>query len=112
MAILNYSAIGLIQMDLGETSTLDNEVAVDKISLLYQRHVMQADESAMLYPGNEIWGDVKVDTFVDKMLMELLYLRSREDMKTKIDISAIRKETYYRLIRYSARAYVRLKENG
>jgi hypothetical protein len=112
MAILNYSAIGLIQMDLGETNTLDNGVAFGEISDLYEKHVRQTDELAMLHPGNEIWDDWRVDSFVDTMLQELLYLRSRENGKVKIDISVVRRTTYYRLIKYSALAYVRLKETN
>ena len=86
MGIVNYCAIGLIQMDLESTSV--DDISVNEVAVLYDRQIDRA-RKLMLdknHDYGEAWRDMSQESFVDLILVKLLRIRQilANDGKTKI----------------------------
>jgi Nucleotide modification associated domain 1 len=86
MGIVNYCVIGLIQMDLENTSVED--ISVNEVAVLYDRQTERARK--LMHDKNhdygEAWRDMSQESFVDLILVKLLRIRQilANDGKTRI----------------------------
>jgi len=86
MGIVNYCVIGLIQLDLENTSVED--ISVNEVAVLYDRQTDRA-RKLMLdknHDYGEAWRDMSQESFVDLILVKLLRIRQilANDGKTRI----------------------------
>jgi hypothetical protein len=86
IGIINYGIIGLIQLELGEESAEDLDVAT--VESLYRKkveHTLQLMRDKN-HDYGEAWRDMSQESFVDLILMKLLRVRQilRNEGKTLV----------------------------
>ena len=110
IGIINYSVMGLIQMELAtdKRTDLPEEEAVS----LYDKHVAEV-KNLMLAKNHdygEAWRDMRVSSFTDLILMKLLRIKQIEDNAGKTIISEGIDAGYRDIINYSVFALIKLSE--
>ena len=84
IGIINYSIIGLIQLDLKNDSRM--ELPADEVSKLYDRYASEA-RSLMENKNHdygEAWRDMRVSSLTDLILMKLLRIKKMSSKNFKI----------------------------
>lgn len=86
MGILNYSVIGLIQLTLPESESLD--LPVERVAALYNEKIEAAKQlmQAKNHDYGEAWREMSQESFTDLILTKLLRIKMilRNDGKTLI----------------------------
>lgn len=112
IALVNYAIIGLIQLkmkstdslELGEAETLnlfDKEATAVKELMLNKNH-----------DYGEAWRDMRISSFTDLILMKLLRIRQIEDNKGKTLISEGVEAGYSDIMNYAIFALIKLDEQN
>ena len=108
IGILNYSVMGLIQMELSEDAPLemDPEAAI----ALYDKEVKMTKDLMMNknHDYGEAWRDMRVSSFTDLILMKLLRIKQIEDNEGKTLVSEGIDSGYRDMINYSVFALIKL----
>jgi hypothetical protein len=108
IGILNYSVMGLIQMELSEDAPLemDPEVTI----ALYDKEVKITKDLMMNknHDYGEAWRDMRVSSFTDLILMKLLRIKQIEDNEGKTIVSEGIDSGYRDMINYSVFALIKL----
>ena len=110
IGIVNYSIIGLIQLELQNDTRLD--ISVEEAGKLFDKIAAQA--KGLMENKNhdygEAWRDMRIGSFADLILMKLLRVRQIEDHKGKTLISEGIDANYLDTINYAVLALIKLSE--
>lgn len=110
IGIVNYSIIGLIQLELQNDTRLD--IPVEEAGKLFDKIAVQA--KGLMENKNhdygEAWRDIRIGSFADLILMKLLRVRQIEDHKGKTLISEGIDANYLDTINYAVFALIKLSE--
>ena len=110
IGIVNYSIIGLIQLELQNDDRQD--ISVEETSGLFDKFSSQA-KSLMENKNHdygEAWRDMRISSFADLILMKLLRVRQIEDHKGKTLISEGIDANYLDTMNYAIFALIKIEE--
>ncbi len=112
MGIINYSVIGLIQLELSEEAP--EELTVDDVSSLYDRYISIARElmQAKNHDYGEAWRSMSQESFVDLILMKLYRMRQILTNEGRTLISEGLDANYLDIINYSVFALILMGEKN
>lgn len=106
IGIVNYCAIAMIQLKLGEGESISHEEAAE----LYDNAI--ADSTALMLNKNhdydEAWRNMRVSSFTDIILQKLLRTREIENHSGKTLISEGVDANYMDIINYALFALIKL----
>ncbi len=104
--ILNYSVIGLIQLDMRNDKVED--IPVDKVEQLYDQKIAETKSlmTAKNHDYDEAWRSMSQESFVDLILMKLLRMRQIIANDGKTLISEGLDANYRDIINYSVFALI------
>lgn len=111
IAIVNYGAIGLIQLELGYCDTDDMDV--DKAIALYDRHVRRTRELmiAKNHDYDEAWRGMRVHSYTDIILQKLMRTKQIEDNNGVTIMSEGVDANYQDMMNYAVFAIIKLTED-
>lgn len=108
--IINYSIIGLIQLELSDDDP--DEMEIDAVKALYERFAAEAKN--LMYSKNhdygEAWRRMSQEGLTDLILMKLQRMRSIIANKGKTQISEGLDANYFDMINYAAFALILIDE--
>jgi hypothetical protein len=110
IGIVNYSVIGLIQIELGEEGEMN--LTTEEAEKLYNKHIY-ATRDLMLnknHDYNEIWREMRPGSLTDIILMKLMRIKQIEDNMGETFISEGIDANYQDIINYSIFALIKLGE--
>jgi len=110
VGIINYSVIGLIQLEL--TDNDPEEVEVARVEALYDRYFSEAKTlmQSKNHDYGEAWRNMTQESFVDLILMKLQRMRQIVSNKGKTLISEGLDANYYDMINYAVFALILLNQ--
>ena len=110
IGIVNYSIIGLIQIDLG-VANQSEELNYDEVMNLFEKYSLQS-KNLMLdknHDYGEAWRDMRVSSLTDLILQKLLRVKQIEDNKGNVLISEGIDANYLDMLNYAVFALIKLK---
>lgn len=101
IGIINYSIIGLIQLELGFSQTDDLEV--ERAIALYDKYFLQAKELMMAknHDYDEAWRQMRTQSYTDLILMKIHRTKQIENLQGKTLISEGIDANYFDMINYA-----------
>ena len=110
VGIINYSVIGLMQLDLSKDSRM--ELPLDEVEKLFEKYSSQARNlmSNKNHDYGEAWRDMRISSLTDLILMKILRIKQIEDNKGQTIISEGIDANFHDMINYAAFALIRLDE--
>ena len=111
IGIVNYSVIGLIQIELG-VSEQPEDLEYEKVMNLFNKHVL-ASKDLMVNKNHdygEAWRDMRVSSLTDLILQKLLRVKQIEDNKGSTLISEGVDANYLDMLNYAVFALIKLKK--
>jgi hypothetical protein len=109
IGIINYCIIGLIQMELPGSASL--ELSFEELEPLYDASTNET--LALLQNKNhdygEAWREMRITSITDIILMKLLRVKQIEDNQGKTLVSEGIKANYQDMINYAVFALIKLK---
>lgn len=110
IGIVNYGVIGLIQLELGETDTAD--ITVEEAIELYDKHIKATRELmiAKNHDYNEAWRSMRINSYVDLILMKINRTKQIEDLHGETLVSEGIDANYKDMINYAVFGIIRLTE--
>lgn len=111
IGIINYSIIGLIQLQLTEED--DEELSADVVRNHYEKYASAA-KNLMLSKNHdygEAWRQMSQESFVDLILMKLQRMRQIVSNKGKTLVSEGLDANYFDMINYAVFAMILMGEN-
>lgn len=110
IGILNYAIIGLIQLELGNSTV--EELAVDQTEALYQHQVQFAHDTMQSknHDYGEAWREMSQESFADLILVKLLRIKQILQNDGKTLISEGIDANYVDIINYAAFALILIQE--
>jgi hypothetical protein len=108
IGIVNYSIMGLIQLELGPS---DEELCNDKALELYTKYFNEAKElmEAKNHDYDEAWRSMRVSSFTDLILMKINRTKQIEDNQGKTLISEGIDANYFDMINYSVFGLIKIE---
>ncbi|NOR76697.1 MAG: DUF1599 domain-containing protein [Draconibacterium sp.] len=108
IGIINYSIIGLIQLELGP---LDEEMPNKKTQKLYDSYFEEAKTLMMAknHDYGEAWRNMRISSYTDLILMKIKRTKQIEDNQGKTLISEGIDANYLDMINYAVFAMIKLK---
>jgi hypothetical protein len=110
IGIINYAAIGLIQLELGVSAetAMDEQVTV----ALYDKYIKMAKDlmSNKNHDYGEAWRDMRVSSITDLILMKILRTKQIEDNQGKTIVSEGIDANYLDMINYAVFALIKMNE--
>jgi len=113
IAIVNYSVMALIQLELGAASGHeDMQLDVDETIALYDKYIFGARDLMLNknHDYGEAWRDMRISSLTDIILMKILRLKQIEDNKGETIISEGPEGSYNDMINYSIFALIKMSE--
>ncbi len=111
IGIINYCAIALVQLELGEDSRMD--LPYEEVAELYLKHM--AITKALMENKNhdygEAWRDMRISSLTDLILMKIFRVKQIEDNDGKTIISEGVDANYMDMINYAAFALIKLSDS-
>ena len=108
--IINYAAIGLMQLQLKSTSVED--LNIDEVNNLYDKQIDFAKQTML--PKNhdygEAWREISMEGFVDLILMKILRMKSILQNKEKLLASEGLDANYVDILNYAVFAMILINE--
>lgn len=110
IGILNYAIIGLIQLELGNSTV--EELAVDQTEALYQKQVQFAQDTMQSknHDYGEAWREMSQESFADLILVKLLRIKQILQNDGKTLISEGIDANYVDIINYAVFALILIDE--
>ncbi|MBI2269806.1 MAG: DUF1599 domain-containing protein [Bacteroidetes bacterium] len=110
IGIVNYSVIGLMQLDLKNDSR--TEIPIEEVSTLFDKYANQAKHLMQdkNHDYGEAWRDMRISSLTDLLLMKILRIKQIEDNKGKTIISEGIDANYLDMINYAVFALIRIEE--
>ena len=109
IGIVNYSIIGLIQLDLG-VAEQPEELKYDQVMNLFEKYVMQAKQLMLdkNHDYGEAWRDMRGSSLTDLILQKLLRVKQIEDNDRSTLISEGIDANYLDMLNYAVFALIKL----
>ena len=110
IGIVNYSVMALIQLELGEETSLDiNWAEAEK---LYDKHIRSARDLMLdkNHDYDEAWRNMRVSSYTDIILMKLMRIKQIEDRAGETLVSEGVDANYRDIINYALFALIKLNE--
>lgn len=109
VAIVNYCAMALIQLQETELTELD--LSYDEALLLYNKYVGEAFELMQKknHDYGEAWREMRVSSLTDMILQKVLRVKQMEDNNGNTLISEGIDANYFDMLNYSVFALIHLK---
>ncbi|HOO19537.1 MAG TPA: DUF1599 domain-containing protein [Paludibacteraceae bacterium] len=110
IGIINYGIIGLIQLELGFAEKVD--ISAEQAVELYDKYIQKSKDlmSNKNHDYDEAWRRMRVESFVDIILMKICRIKEIENHAGKTLISEGIDANYYDIINYSIFALIKLEE--
>jgi hypothetical protein len=110
MGIVNYCIMGLIQIELKDSTELD--LNIETLTLLYDQRVLATKQlmEEKNHDYGEVWRDMRVSTFTDILLVRLMRIKQIEDNKGQTIMSEGIDANLQDMINYSVFALIRISE--
>lgn len=111
IGIINYSVIGLIQMELRDDDA--EELAVNEVEVLYRKYLIAAKTlmQSKNHDYGEAWRNMSQESFVDLILMKLQRMRQILSNKGKTLISEGLDANFYDMVNYAVFALILMDES-
>jgi len=109
IGIVNYSIIGLIQLELGVSEQAE-EIQYDQVMNLFDKYALEA-KKLMLdknHDYGEAWREMRVSSLTDLILQKLLRVKQIEDNRGKTLVSEGIGANYQDIINYAVFALIHL----
>lgn len=109
MGIINYGAIGLIQLELGSSGCVD--LTVEEAMNLYDQKIAQA-KSLMLdknHDYDEAWRSMRIPSYTDLILMKIHRTKQIEDLDGNTLVSEGIDANYLDMMNYSIFGLIRME---
>ena len=112
MAIVNYSIMAQIQMEIGAVSVENAEMETDEVEILFDKYANKAKDlmEAKNHDYGEAWRDMRISSLTDLILVKLLRIKQIEDNDGQTLISEGISSNYYDILNYSVFALIKLEE--
>ena len=111
IGIVNYSVIGLIQIELG-VSEQPEDLEYEKVMNLFNKHVL-ASKDLMVNKNHdygEAWRDMRVSSLTDLILQKILRVKQIEDNDGSTLISEGIDANYLDMLNYAVFALIKLNK--
>ncbi len=110
IGIINYAAMGLIQLEKGFADTADMDTA--EAEACYNKYVNMARDLMMRknHDYGEAWRSMRISSITDLILMKLYRIKQIEDHDGKTKISEGIDAGYFDIINYSVFNLIKLDE--
>ncbi len=111
VGIVNYSAMALIQLEVGVADAPEEMVMAPEKSLeMYEKFLMNAKNLMMNknHDYDEAWRQMRISSITDIILMKIYRIKSIEDHKGNTIISEGLDANYYDIINYAMFCLIRL----
>jgi hypothetical protein len=109
IGIVNYGIIGLIQLELGFSDSVDLDE--NQVLALYDKHITQAKE--LMYAKNhdydEAWRAMRISSYTDLILTKIYRTKQIEENKGKTIVSEGIDANYMDMINYSLFGLIKLE---
>lgn len=109
IAIVNYGVVGLIQLELGFTDSID--IDAEKAMELYDRHINETKE--LMYAKNhdydEAWRSMRISSYTDLILTKIYRTKQIEENKGQTLVSEGVDANYMDMINYSLFALIKME---
>lgn len=111
IGIINYSIIGLIQLELTENDP--EELTVNAVEVLYHNYFVAAKTlmQSKNHDYGEAWRNMSQESFVDLILMKLQRMRQILSNKGQTIISEGLDANFYDMINYAVFALILMNES-
>lgn len=111
IGIINYSVIGLIQLELGVSA--ENAMEEQLTMSLYDKYIKMAKDlmSNKNHDYGEAWRDMRVSSITDLILMKILRTKQIEDNLGKTIVSEGIDANYLDMINYAVFALIKMKDS-
>jgi len=108
IGIVNYSAIALIQIELGEAN--DISMPSNQALELYNHFLLKAKQLMLdkNHDYGEAWRNMRLSSLTDIILMKLMRVKQIEDNQGKTFVSEGIDANYYDIINYALFALIKL----
>jgi hypothetical protein len=109
IGIINYSVIGLIQLELGFSES--DDLSFEKGVVLYDKYIQVAKELMMAknHDYDEAWRSMRIASYTDLILMKLYRTKQIEDNDGKTLISEGIDANYLDMINYAIFGLIKLE---
>lgn len=107
VAMINYSIMALIQLQLNEHDPID--MPVDAVTIIYDKEIAKTYDLLMAknHDYGEAWREMRVTSITDIILMKIFRTKQIEDNKGKTLVSEGVDANYRDMINYSVFALIR-----
>lgn len=111
IGIVNYSIIGLIQIDLG-VSEQPEDLEYDKVMNMFNKHVLSSKDLMINknHDYGEAWRDMRVSSLTDLILQKLLRVKQIEDNDGNTIMSEGIDANYLDMLNYAVFALIKLNK--
>lgn len=112
IAIVNYSIVGLIQLDLGAADAAD--LSPEKALELYDQYAQKALSlmSRKNHDYGEAWRGMRVSSYVDLILMKIFRTKQIEDHAGRTQVSEGIDANYMDMANYAVFGLIKLEIEG
>lgn len=109
IAIVNYGVIGLIQLELGETTC--DDLQPEKAIELYKKHILQSKKlmEAKNHDYDEAWRLMRMQSYTDLILQKINRTKQIEDNQGKTLISEGIDANYFDMINYAVFGLIKIE---
>ena len=110
IALINYGIVGLIQLELGFTDTVD--ISTDKAMELYDKHSSEALRLMLRknHDYDEAWRNMRVSSYTDFILTKIERVKEIEDLEGETLVSEGIDANYMDIINYAVFGVIKLSE--
>ena len=111
IGIVNYSVIGLIQINLG-VSEQPEDIEYDKVMNMFNKHVLSSKDLMINknHDYGEAWRDMRVSSLTDLILQKLLRVKQIEDNDGNTIMSEGIDANYLDMLNYAVFALIKLNK--
>lgn len=109
IGIVNYSIIGLMQLELGFSDSID--ITEEQALALYDKHMTETKE--LMYAKNhdydEAWRSMRISSYTDLILTKIYRTKQIEENKGKTIVSEGVDANYMDMVNYSLFGLIKLE---
>jgi len=108
IGIINYCAMGLIQLELGSS---DDELPADLANQMYLKSIRKAKDLMLAknHDYGEAWRQMRISSYTDLILMKIKRIKQIEDNKGQTLISEGVDANYLDIINYAVFGLIKLE---
>ena len=110
IGIVNYSIIGLIQLELGPVEKSE-DMSIDQANNFFHKYSIQAKDLMLdkNHDYGEAWRDMRISSLTDLILQKLLRVKQIEDNDRSTLVSEGIDANYLDMLNYAVFALIKLK---